>query len=93
MNRRACPGCAERYPFEMHRRRHVAVAYHRLPSGDAFACEAVPTITAVHGEKVTVGQPTKGSVYIEIDDFVRPIGAVLQPAAARALARALEAAA
>jgi hypothetical protein len=93
MNRRACPGCAERYPFELHRRRHIAVAYHCLPSGESLRCEAVPTITAVHGEKVSVGQPARGTVYIEIDDFVRPIGAVLEPSAAMALARALEAAA
>jgi hypothetical protein len=56
-------------------------------------CKAVPTVIAVHGERVSVGQPAKGRFYIEIDDLVRPIGAVLEPTAARELARALEAAA
>jgi hypothetical protein len=48
MNRRACPGCAERYPFAMLRRRHVALAVHCLPSGDTLACEAIPTVLALH---------------------------------------------
>jgi hypothetical protein len=49
MNRRACPGCSERYPFAMLRRRHAALAVHCLPSGDTIACEALPTVLALHG--------------------------------------------
>jgi hypothetical protein len=50
-------------------------------------CEAVPTFTGLHGEKVGVGQPTIGQVYIEID----ATGAVLESRAAMMSAHALEA--
>jgi hypothetical protein len=59
MNRRACPGCAERYPFAAHRQRHVA--FHCLPSGDTLRCEALPMVTELHGERVRDGHLSGGA--------------------------------
>jgi hypothetical protein len=61
MNRRACPGCAERYPFATRRLHNVAVAFHCLPSGDTLRCEALPTVVAVHGEWVKLKQLSGGT--------------------------------
>jgi hypothetical protein len=39
----------------MLRRRRVALAVHYLPAGDTIACEALPTVLALHG--VSAAEP------------------------------------
>jgi hypothetical protein len=48
---------------------------------------------AIGAAKSWVRHLTDGTVYVEIDDAVRPVGPVLEPVAARVIASAIGAAA